>query len=707
MVLSQINKSIEYPPAKFVDPEDLDYDAQLYQIELFPELEIIIALGKVKYTFIDKNVLYIPVYLTNNDEVILQIGVYEFPSNIYTSLLDEDNDFDISLLENPLPLLYKFINESFIRKELGQKKTRTPPADKDHTKKPPSDKDHTKKPPESKGGPAKDDDFAELSKDSRVPNKTTIIQELFAEDDDDKPVISDDVAAEEVKQEENFKEHAGHNWLEKFMRNENYSIVDNESGGDCLFATIRDAYSGVGKTVSVADLRKIASDSATDEVFHNFKEQYDMYDTEVKNLSIQLAELQNTNQELKQQYKQTKDRDTRKKLVDQSKPIIAKFKQAKKEKKAASELLHEYRWMRGVNTLEKLKKKMRTCGFWAESWTLQTLEMMLNVKLIVLSSYNYEHRDYDNVLSCGDMVPNSIEKKGAFKPKYYIILDYTGNHYKLITYKQKRIFEFNDIPVKIKKLIVDKCMESKGKNMYNYIPKFKLLQVSMKDSPTSSLSPGDDAGPEDQGDPSKEPVDEGSDLSKKPTFDDTTVFQFYSKSADKPLPGKGAGETIEPRNIKQFADLAAMPGWRKVLSNFYMGPFKLDNRSWNSVEHYYHANKFKKGHPEFYQQFTVESGTDISKDPAFAKAAGGKTGKYKKKDWKRPKDVVIDADFFSSGRNQQVMKAGQLAKYSQNEAAKAVLLATKDAKLQHHVRGQPPIVFYDSMKIREELKKLK
>ena len=140
----------------------------------------------------------------------------------------------------------------------------------------------------------------------------------------------------------------------------------------------------------------------------------------------------------------------------------------------------------------------------------------------------------------------------------------------------------------------------------------------------------------------KEPEDEGSDLSKKPKFDETTVFQFYSKSADKPLPGKGAGETIEPRNIKKFADLASMPGWRKVLSNFYMGPFKLDNRTWNSVEHYYHANKFKKGHPKFYQEFTVESGTDISKDPAFAKAAGGKTGKFKKKDWKRPKEIVID-----------------------------------------------------------------
>jgi predicted NAD-dependent protein-ADP-ribosyltransferase YbiA (DUF1768 family) len=698
MVLSQIDSSIDYPAVKFVDSEDLDYDAQLYQVELFPDLEVIIALGKVKYTFIEKNILYIPVYLTSDDDVIMQIGVYEFPSNIYTSLLDEDNDFDISLLENPLPLLYKFITERFVRKELGTKKpkTKTPlEPTLDLTGEAPEPVDLTGKDPKKS---------SDLSDDSRVPNKQTIIQELFDEDDDEKPAMSDDILEEENKLGLAFKVHSGHNWVEKFMKNENYGIKDNEANGDCLFAALRDAYAGVGKKVSVDQLRTIVSNAATDEVFRNFKEQYDMYDKEVKTLSEELSKLQKENNALKQSYTETNDRDEMKRLVAKTKPIAAKFKQSKREKKAASELLYEYRWMRGIDTLVKLKKKMRSCGFWAESWTLQTLEIILNVKLIILSSYNYQHRDYDNILSCGDMAPNSIETIGKFKPKYYIILDYTGNHYKLITYKQKRIFEFNDIPAKIKKLIVDKCMESKGKSMYNYIPKFTLMQKSMRDSPTSSLSPGDDAGPEDTGDPIKEPGDEGVNLAR-PTFDETTVFQFYSKSADKPLPGKGAGETIEPRNIKKFADLVALPGWRKVLSNFYMGPFKLDNRTWNSVEHYYHANKFKKGNPAFYQQFTVDSGTDISKDPAFAKSAGGKTGKSKKHGWKRPKDVVIDADFFSSRRNVKAMEAGQFAKYSQNEKAKAVLLATKDAKLQHHVRGQPPIVFYDSMKIREQLKK--
>ena len=701
MVVSKIDGSIDYPDSKFVDPDDLDYDAQLYQIELFPNLEVVIALGKVKYTYVDKNVLYIPVYLTDDGEVLVQIGVYEFPANIYTSLLDEDNDFDISLLENPLPLTYKFVNESFVRKQINKKKPKTPPLPI-----PPEDVDVSSTidiVSTDESGSKKDEDAVELSKDSRVPNKQTIVEELFEEDDDERPVIKEEIIAEEAQQEENFKEHRGHNWIEKFMRNENYAIIDNEGKGDCLFATIRDSYSGIGKLISVEQLRIIASDAATPKVFADFKEQYDMYAQMVQQLGARLTELQGENRRLKKQYQETKDRDAKVQIIAKSKPIVKEFKRARKEKKGASEMLHEFRWMRGVDTLDKLKKKMRMCNFWAETWTIQTLENILNIKLIILSSDNYENGDYDNVLQCGDMVPESIEKKGEFKPKYYMILDYTGNHYKLITYKQKRIFEFKDIPLKLKKMIIDKCMESKGKSIYDYIPKFKLIQARLKEPSKSPVSPGDDAGPEDQGDADEEAADEGSNLKEKPKFDEETVFQFYSKSRDKPFPGKGSGEKINAARIKDFAELASIVGWRKVLSNFYMAPFKLDNRTWNSVEHYYHANKFKKNHPDFYQLFTVESDSDISKDAAFAKAAGGKTGNFKKMNYKRPKDIVIDEDFFSSGRAQQVMEAGQRAKYTQNDIPKRVLLATKNAKLQHHVRGSPPIIFYDSMKIRDEL----
>ena len=63
--------------------------------------------------------------------------------------------------------------------------------------------------------------------------------------------------------------------------------------------------------------------------------------------------------------------------------------------------------------------------------------------------------------------------------------------------------------------------------------------------------------------------------------------------------------------MKEFSDLASMNGWRKILSNFYVEPFDLDGQKWNSVEHFYHAQKFKKGNPEFYLKFSLDSNSEI------------------------------------------------------------------------------------------------
>ena len=101
-------------------------------------------------------------------------------------------------------------------------------------------------------------------------------------------------------------------------------------------------------------------------------------------------------------------------------------------------------------------------------------------------------------------------------------------------------------------------------------------------------------------------------------------------------------------------------------------------------------------------KFSLDSNSEISQDPVLAKAAGGKTGKFKGK-LIRPRDIVMDDDFFTSGRNITEMERAQLAKYTQSSRARAVLKATKNAKLQHYVRGQKPIVFEDTMRIREKI----
>ena len=113
----------------------------------------------------------------------------------------------------------------------------------------------------------------------------------------------------------------------------------------------------------------------------------------------------------------------------------------------------------------------------------------------------------------------------------------------------------------------------------------------------------------------------------------------------------------------------------------------------------------------------MDSGSTISKDPAQAKAAGGKTGIFSKKikggDGKqkiekiilRKPEIKIDDDFFGpKGRKKEEMNNAWRAKFTQNPEAKDILLKTKDAKLQHFIRGKKPEVWVGLMRIRKELK---
>ena len=199
----------------------------------------------------------------------------------------------------------------------------------------------------------------------------------------------------------------------------------------------------------------------------------------------------------------------------------------------------------------------------------------------------------------------------------------------------------------------------------------------------------------------------------KDMYDEKIVLVFYSKSNDKPLPGKGSGEEMVDAKKGEYKELGEIIGWRKLLSNFHIEPFELRGKRWNSVEHYYQAAKFRIGNPSFYDKFSLDSNSALCKDPSIAKGAGGKTGKFAGTVI-RPKGVVIDADFFTTNRSNEEMYLAQYAKFTNKEAVRIgedkpylmdVLLKTRDAKLVHTLpRSANKEVFVNLMIIRDLLK---
>jgi predicted NAD-dependent protein-ADP-ribosyltransferase YbiA (DUF1768 family) len=158
---------------------------------------------------------------------------------------------------------------------------------------------------------------------------------------------------------------------------------------------------------------------------------------------------------------------------------------------------------------------------------------------------------------------------------------------------------------------------------------------------------------------------------------------------------------MNPSKAIQYTDLAKIKDWRRKLDDSWSSiVFELDNHKWASVEHYMQGAKFRKGFPDFYRLFALDSNSEFSKDPHMAKKIGNNE-KIKGKDL-RPKEVKIDADY-ELGRKDEERKLAVEAKFKQNPDMAALLKATHDAKLTHFVRRGSPEVDTTLMILRSSL----
>ena len=722
MVNSNIIKSLNYPESEKINKMDQNKDVALFEYKLF-DIDVIIALGEVNQDYSNKKIFVTPVYLIVNeeDEKIYQIGLYEFESKRYTNLLDEDGDIDISNLEEPL--LYSFVNKEYVQTRLADYSLIN---DDDEDDIPEQDNDNDKK----------DGNIDETHKPK------TVLKELEIEEDSDDEHDSEmETETQDKKIKKQFKKLATTNWIQTFFQNEKFSITDNAGGGDCFFYTIEEAFKSIDINIPVNKQRQLLSDNTPEQQFKDYKEMYDMYSNEIKENKLKKESAVKIFKEIKPKWsklKKTIKTEAKQGLSGQSdhikkteqykewsnqlKDIKKQAEQLTKETKLAEENIKTVEFVKNVKSYEDFKKAIRKNTYWADSVAIHRLEELLKIKIIILNSTNYKTGQHSNVLQCGNMVSSKIEEEGKFKPKYYIIVDNENepsDHFKLIGYGNRKIFRFHQLPYSIINLITETCMKSKGKSVYNYIPKFnKYLNIvpsSVGDSEETKTTNKDENVDEEE-EPETTPTQNETD---NDLFDDNIVFVFHSKSPHH-KPGKNTkiGEKIPSEKEKDFEELHKIKDWRKMLSNFSNTPFKLNGKNWATVEHYYHSRKFDN-FPKYAELFSLDSKSSISKDPSMAKGAGGKTGKVKGKNFRKEmqkklkidKEIVMDEDFYNEGgKGEKAMEEAQKAKYEQNENAKNVdinekceimpLCKTEGVKKSDM---KPPIPFYDTMRIRKQL----
>jgi hypothetical protein len=697
-----MNKNMYYEENRNLEDEDVGYDSPLYTITIYDK-HFLLSIGKERKLVTKKNYFYFPVYLMNKNQVQSQIGALEFEStkekkeDRIKPYLDSSGDIDLNRLGDII--FYSFADYDYFHSitvnitpaSISEMETKYANKISEELEECSENEYEEDLLPET----------FELNESDIKRSKAIVHSEKVLKDgvfDIDRSIKRPVTLPEETKEDsiaakKEYRERKNPTWIETHMKNNHFDIVETDDNGDCLFDTIRIAYQQLGYKTTIQKLRALVAKEATDEMFTEYRELYQGALGEKADIEKELRRLVTVNKELKKRLKTIPptDKTQRNKIIKDANEISGKHKDLKEKLDDNSKLLSEFSFMANVDTLDKLREYIQHSSFWADNWAISVLEKELNMKLIIFSESSYDDDDKNNVLQC--TLSNLSNNTDNFSPDFYILTTYSGLHYRLITYKNKRILTFQEIPYDVKIMVVIKCME-RNSGIFNKIQDFRNFK--------SKIGIEDTDGELDTFD-----NELNSLTDTNLNIDEDTVFTFYNKSSGTAKPGKGANEKISQSKIRDYSDLGLKKysDWRKKLDDEYACTFTVDNMKWKTVEHYYQGAKFKKHNPHFYKLFSLDTDNEISNDIEIAKAAGSLKGNHKKGKTVvqiRPLDIKIDPDFYGNRKNEEREKA-LYAKFSQNEDLKSIILSTKNALLKKHIpksSAEPDNIL---MKVRKQI----
>ena len=295
MVRSRLDPSVNYTELKSIDPSDskeTNYRAPLYEA-IVMGINTIISIGQIKNTFIEKNIVYYPIYLIKNDKVISQIGVYELFEENVASILDDEGD--INLDKTPPPLIYSFVTKTLIQKAVFISENPSAALAKGRAK--------PALPKVTAAAAAVEDEDTESDEDIQA----AIHASHAAPKDVSKgpvkipkrlPVQTMDQFDSELR---NFRERPDQPWIQRYYINNEFNIVKSPVDSDSFFYAICDAIRSVypDRDINIINLREKLAGVISVEQYSAYKSLYDSFNLQLQRNRQRNEEIVAENQDLK------------------------------------------------------------------------------------------------------------------------------------------------------------------------------------------------------------------------------------------------------------------------------------------------------------------------------------------------------------------------------------------------------------------------
>ena len=678
MITSNIDSKVEYAIINNIDKSDLNHEAYVYNAKIYNK-HIKFVLGTPRFDFLSNNIMYFNIYLANNGSVVSKIGIYETNNTDYASLLDSNGDVDLNKMSEPI--IFSFAKPLIMNNyELVDKfETMSNASDFNST-------DDGSNISDVESINTSDDETDDIGAINEKPLK--LISESY-----DLMELNSQTKEESDYEISKYEEDPTHKWINNYLRSNKYDILDNEGGGDCFFAVLRDALRSIKIDTTVKSIREKLANEVTEEILATYKEFFELFYNSMKTTQTQLKEHKKKHLTLKKMITATSDGPDKIKMISDVKSNFDKLSSISDQNKELEELTREFEFMKDVVTVDDLKKIISEVGgkYWADNWALVTLERLYKVKFIVLSQDHFLNGEKELVLQCSEGDKKLLEQ-GIFEPSYYIMTDYIkGTHYKLITYDKntkRGALTFNELPYRIKELVLEKCME-KGAGLYVLIPDFKAF-ANTNGVQTSTISKT-----------SKYDSLVNTKTPKSQDYNDSIIIQIYSKSKHEKV-GEGSGESIKPelktsKNVLELNNKKKYPEWRKKLDNdFLVSNLVIDGNNWSSVKHYMLGSRFKEL-VDLYGKFMKNGDVGANTEEAL-KLYNSNIVK------KSVKTVILNDDEFKKIESSLLEKA-LYSKFTQNDELREILLLTGEALINVFKQTKGAIQALELMKVRKLINK--